>query len=122
MLFRSQAHAEWSPSRLIEWAKKTGPATGRVVAAILKNRPHPEQGYRASLGIMRLSRRFGDVRVEAACLRAERLHSFSYTTVRNILAAQQETLPLEDSEAPAATLPAHENIRGAGYYIKEEEC
>jgi transposase len=34
-----RAHAEWTPSRLIHWAEKTGPATGRVVAGILRSRP-----------------------------------------------------------------------------------
>ena len=45
-----RAHAEWTPSRLIRWAEQTGPATGRFVAALLRRRPHPEQGYRACLG------------------------------------------------------------------------
>ena len=52
-----RAHAEWTPSRLIAWAEQTGPATGRLVAGILERRPHPEQGYRACLGLMRLGRR-----------------------------------------------------------------
>ncbi len=80
-----RAHAEWTPSRLIRWAEKTGPATGRVVAGILKSRPHPEQGYRACLGLMRLGRRYGADRLEAACERAEHLRAFSYSTVKNIL-------------------------------------
>src|ERR1700688_3258896 len=49
-----RAHAEWTPSRLIAWAEQSGPATGQVVAGILGHRPHPEQGYRACLGLMRL--------------------------------------------------------------------
>lgn len=52
-----RAHAEWTPSRLIRWAEQTGPATGRFVAELLRRRPHPEQGYRACLGLMRLGRR-----------------------------------------------------------------
>jgi transposase len=55
-----RSHAEWTPSRLIAWAEKTGPDTGHVVAEILRSRPHPEQGYRACLGLMRLSRTHGD--------------------------------------------------------------
>ena len=54
-----RAHAEWTPSRLIAWADQTGPATGRLVAGILERRPHPEQGYRACLGLMRLGRVHG---------------------------------------------------------------
>ncbi|MGH8624959.1 MAG: hypothetical protein ACREYC_06740, partial [Gammaproteobacteria bacterium] len=49
-------HAEWSPSRLIAWAEKTGPTTARMVAEIPHRRRHPEQGYRACLRLMRLAR------------------------------------------------------------------
>jgi len=119
-----RAHAEWTPSRLIRWAEKTGPATGRLVAGILSSRPHPEQGYRACLGIMRLGRHHGDERLEAACARAERLRSYSYRTVKNILASAQERLPLEDERPAPAPTPSHPNIRGPQYYAAEEasEC
>lgn len=114
-----RAHAEWTPSRLIAWAEKTGPATGRVVAEILRSRPHPEQGYRSCLGLMRLAQRHGAARVEAASARAERLHAPSYKTVKNILGAGVETLPFDEPSEATLTLPAHDNIRGAGYYRKE---
>jgi transposase len=119
-----RAHAEWTPSRLIHWAEKCGPATGRVVAGILESRPHPEQGYRACLGLMRLGRRYGDERLDAACERAEYLRSYSYRTVKNILAAAQDRLPLGDDSAADEATPAHDNIRGARYYAaaQEEQC
>jgi transposase len=116
-----RAHAQWSPSRLIGWADKTGPATGRVVAEILKSRPHPEQGYRSCLGIIRLAERHGAARVEAACARAELLQAASYKTVRNILGARVEALPLDEPSDKPTSLPDHENIRGAGYFHKEEK-
>jgi transposase len=117
-----RAHAEWTPSRLISWAEKTGPATGRLVAGILDRYPHPEQGYRSCLGIMRLARRHGEMRVDAACGRAEALGSYSYQTVKNILGARVEGLPFEEPASGTATLPVHDNIRGAEYYHKEEKC
>lgn len=119
-----RAHAEWTPSRLIHWAQKTGPATGRLVAGILESRPHPEQGYRACLGLMRLGRHYGSERLEAASARAERLRSYSYRTVKNILASAQERLPLEDEPPVPDPTPVHGNIRGADYYAAEEknEC
>ena len=116
-----RAHAEWTPSRIIAWADKTGPATGHLAAAILKNRPHPEQGYRSCLGLMRLGRSHGDARLEAACRRALQLKAYSYTSVKNILAAGLEHQPIEP-EAEQATLPAHDNLRGPAYYHKEETC
>jgi transposase len=116
-----RAHAEWTPSRLIHWAEKSGPATGRLVAGILERRPHPEQGYRACLGLMRLGRHYGDERLEAASARAERLRSYSYRTVKNILASAQDRLPFEDEPPAPDPTPSHGNIRGADYYAAEEE-
>jgi transposase len=116
-----RAHAEWTPSRLIHWAEKTGPATGRLVAGILESRPHPEQGYRACLGLMRLGRHYGSERLEAASARAERLRSYSYRTVKNILASAQDHLPFEDEPPAPDPTPTHGNIRGAAYYAAEEE-
>ena len=120
-----RAHAEWTPSRLIRWAGKVGPATGKLVSRILESRPHPEQGYRACLGIMQLGRRYGNIRLEAACARALVLGSYRFHTVRNILSAGQDRLPLEP---PAETnpTPTHANIRGADYYAttttEEDRC
>ena len=116
-----RAHAEWSPSRLISWAEKTGPATGRVVSEILRRRRHPEQGYRACLGMMRLAKRYGATRTEAACAKAEHLRAPSYNTVKNILGAGVEELPFEEPAGATSTLPVHENIRGAGYFHEEGE-
>ncbi len=116
-----RAHAEWSPERLVRWAEKTGPATGRVVAQILERWPHPEMGYRSCLGLMRLGREQGPERLEAACRRAEALGTYSYKTVKNILRARLEGLPWEDPP-PAPPLPAHENIRGAAYFAGSEDA
>jgi len=117
-----RAHLEWSPSRLIRWAGKIGPATGRLVAEILRSRPHPEQGYRACLGIMRLGRRYGADRLEVASHRAAHLRSASYRTVKNILSSSQDRLPFETQESHSILpTPVHENIRGASYYAAAEE-
>jgi transposase len=121
-----RAHAEWTPSRLIRWASRIGPATGRLVAEILRSRPHPEQGYRACLGIMRLGRRYGAERLEAASRRAEQLRSYSYRTVKNILSSAQDRLPFDEQETRSTPpTPVHANIRGASYYAaaaEETEC
>ena len=120
-----RAHAEWSPSRLIRWAEKVGPETGKLVSRILESRPHPEQGYRACLGIMQLGRRYGNIRLEAASARALALGSYRSRTIQNILSAGQDRLPLGP---PAETIPTptHANIRGADYYAaattQEDQC
>jgi hypothetical protein len=73
---------------------------------------------------MRLGRKYGHQRLEAACERAEHLRSYSYRTVDNILSSKQDLLPFEtDRPAPDPT-PSHDNIRGADYYAppQEDEC
>lgn len=72
---------------------------------------------------MRLGRRYGAERLEAASTRAEHLRSYSYCTVKSILAAAQDGLPFEGEPSHDPT-PTHENIRGAEYYAatKEDEC
>ncbi|HAW3225264.1 TPA: IS21 family transposase, partial [Escherichia coli] len=47
---RHRQHGTWTPERLIEQGKRTGPSTGRVVESMLKAKPHPELAYRAVLG------------------------------------------------------------------------
>ena len=89
-------------------------------------RPHPEQGYRACLGIMRLGQQYGNDRLDAASARAMALGSYRYRTVKNILAAGQDRLPLEPAAETTPT-PTHTNIRGADYYAaatteEEDRC
>ncbi len=111
-----RTHAEWTPSRLIRWAERHGPETAKIVRRILESRPHPEQGFRACLGIMRLGKKYGEQRLEAACGRALHLGSLSYRTVKNILSSGVEQLPLPGKMAPRPPAPIHENIRGGSYY------
>jgi transposase len=116
-------HAEWTPSRLIRWAGKTGPATGQLVAEILQRKAHPEQGYRACLGVMRLSKSHGAERLEAACRRAMHFGSYRYRTIKNILASGLDRLPLEAEPVTPPTPLRHANLRGAAYYTdKENPC
>lgn len=112
-----QAHLEWSPSRMINWAGTIGPQTRSLVQAILAERTHPEQGYRSCLGILRLGKRYGDARLEAACARAFTAGARSYRHVDSILKHGLDRTPLAAAETPApATHIAHENVRGADYY------
>jgi transposase len=112
-----QKHIEWTPSRLIHWAAEIGPSTRTLVEAILAERPHPEQGYRSCLGILRLAKRYGHDRLEAACRRAVAVRARSYRHVDSILKSGLDRAgPLEGDAAPELEGLAHENIRGGKYY------
>jgi len=108
-------HREWTPGRIISWAEKTGPATAKLAQGILDSRPHPEQGYRSCLGIVRLGERYGAERVEAACQRALAVRAFSYRSVESILKTGLDRQPLP-TERPVRVHRRHQNLRGPGYY------
>ena len=108
-------YAAWTPSRIVAWAKATGPATASLVEEILASRPHPEQGFRSALGIIRLGERHGTARVEAACAQALHLRSYSYRSVSSILEHHLEDRPLPES-LPLPPHPRHRNVRGANHY------
>lgn len=110
-----QAHREWTPSRLIHWAGSVGPATAQVVKTILESKPHPEMGYRACLGILRLAKAYSLSRLEAASERALRLQACSYHSLRSILKhSLDRQLWLEPENEKSG--PQHKNLRGARYY------
>jgi transposase len=109
-----QAHAEWSPSRILAWAATVGAETAKLAEAILAARPHPEQGYRSCLGILRLSKAYGEPRVEAACGRAMAAGARSYRHVESILKHGLDRIePIDEKNTKPV---AHENIRGRDYY------
>jgi transposase len=109
-----RAHAEWRPSRFVDWATTIGPQTAALVTAILADRPHPEQGYRSCLGILRLAKRYDAARLEAACGRALTAGARSYRHVAAILKRGLDRVP--PGTPPAAPAVVHENIRGPEYY------
>lgn len=107
--------AEWTPQRLIRWAEQTGPNTVGVITHILERRIHPQQGFRACLGILRLGQGHGEERLEAACQRALQLGACSYKSLESILRQGLDRLPLPPQNLPP--LPDdHSNLRGPGYY------
>ena len=108
-------YAEWTPERLINWAKTVGPMTAAVVEEIMLSRAHPQQGFNACLGIMRLRGNYDDKRIERACARAKERRACSYRSVAAILQnnLDKDETPLEEQQT---CLPLHENVRGSDYY------
>ncbi len=105
---------EWSPSRIINWARSIGACTALLITRIMEQREHPEQGFRSCLGIIRLEKKYKKERLENACKRALKLGGISFKSVKSILEKEldyQEVLPMENSVEIE-----HENIRGSDYY------
>jgi transposase len=115
-----QRYLEWTPERLIGWASTIGPFTAAVVDIILQSRPHPEQGFRSCLGILRLGKTYGADRLESAAARASNLKACSYQSVKSILQTgldRQPSLELPPNRPPIQ----HANIRGTDYFNSQEE-
>jgi len=112
-------HNECQPRHFQQWAARIGPATTQVVTHQLTERPHPEHGYRACLGLRSLARRFGPERLEAACQRALSLGSPAYRRIRSILDRGLDRLP-EASAQPQPSVAEHSNVRGPAYYAANE--
>jgi transposase len=112
-----RAHAEWTPSRILRWAAETGPKTRELCDAILRERPHPEQGFKSCLGILRLGKQYGPERLESACARANSVNARSYRHVESILKKGLDRVPLKDATSPVRPPIAHENVRGPDYYV-----
>jgi len=113
-----RAHLEWTPSRLINWGSSIGPHTATLVEHVIRSKPHPEQGYRSALGILRLANKHGNERLELACEKAFQIHSPSYKTVKTMLKQRMESAPLR-GEPEAVDGSEHlgaRNVRGRGYY------
>jgi transposase len=110
-----QRHLEWSPGRLIRWAGTIGSHCAQAVERVLETKPHPEQGYRSSLGIMRLGRIYGHERLEAACRRAVQLNVCSYRSIKSILETKLDKQPMPQM-SPTPEPSTHQNLRGERYY------
>jgi transposase len=107
-------YAEWTPERMVRNPRSIGPNTEALIIAVMRRRPHPEQGFRTCLGVLRLFRGLDAVRVEAVCLHAVEIGALSYASVASILKHR-----LDRSACPQAADGApllHENIRGSGYF------
>jgi transposase len=108
-------YAEWSPARMMGEAEKIGPATAALFAAIMKAKPHPEQGFRSCLGILSLVKSYGPQRVEAAARRGNDIGATTYGSIKSILQNGLDRAFAEPN-TPDASPIRHANIRGRGYY------
>jgi len=111
---------DWTQERIINWAKKIGPATAHFVQTIIKNADHPKIGLRACLGLLSLHKEFTAQRLEAACIRATTFPHSSVSSIRSLLKSglDKQTIQLP---IPNLSIPHHENIRGANYFTTQEE-
>lgn len=106
-------YSDWSPSRIINWARRIGPFCALVCQKIMEDREHPELGFRSCLGIIRLEKKYSKERLENACKRALKIGGLTYKSISSILTKGLDHQELEESSEMEIK---HENIRGSDYY------
>jgi transposase len=106
---------DWTPERLTDWARTTGPQTTALLEAIMASKVHPQQGFKACLGVLRLARQYAAPRIERAAARALHFRTLNSGSIASMLKNNLDQLPLPGEE-PQQALPLHGNIRGRGYY------
>ena len=110
-------HMEWTPGRFLNWSTQVGTATTRLVKHLLECKPHPEQGYRSCLGLLNLSKRYGNIRLEKACERAWQLGARTRRSVDSILSHNLEEQPTNNENIKISEHSIqHENLRGKNHY------
>jgi transposase len=106
--------SEWSPEKFISWASDIGGPTKAMVEKIIETKSHPEQAYKACLGVLHMGKKVGKERLNKACARAMYYESYGYRVVKKILAQGLEQEPVQ-LEIPIP-IPKHDNLRGQQYY------
>ena len=106
-------YRDWTHERIRAEAAAVGPDAAALVDVILRSRPHPEQGFRSCIGILRpgqaLRRRTGGCRLRP---RAGARHPLLHLGRRH----PEEPAGARSQPSDDPPLLIHENIRGPGYY------
>ncbi len=105
-------YAEWTPDRFRRWAASIGPQTEGLIVAILASRPHPEQGFRTCLGVLRLYRDLSHERAEAVSARAVEIGGLTCKSIAALITNHKAARPA----AGAGAIIDHANLRGPGYF------
>lgn len=108
-------YAEWTPERFIRWARSIGEQTAIATNLIMSKKRHPQQGFRACMGLMSMGKKYGNDRLESACNRAIATNCVSYKSIQSILKTGLDQQELPEMPTPQH-VPDHDNIRGPGYF------
>jgi len=102
----------WDADYFLSQALLIGINTHQFFTRILSSKIFPEQTYNSCLGILRLGKQYGIIRLEAACARACNAPSANYGIIKNILKHGLDKV----TDQQQGQIPFHDNIRGDTTY------
>lgn len=111
-----RAHGAWTPERLLNWGTRIGPNTRKMVQQFIAGKAHPEQAYRACLGLLNLNKNYGDERLENACRLGLAEGLRTVRNIRNILKHKRDQIPATADDTNTSLNQHHENVRGPNQY------
>ena len=114
---KHQFMSEWNPQYFIEKGREFGEEVALYLEKIMENKAHPEQGYKACLGVLNLGAKAGAQRLVKACSRAHEYQNYSYWVIEDILTKNLDQIDPESEKLDEKQqTPGHDNIRGNDYY------
>lgn len=113
---------EWNRSRFINWAKQIGPHTEKVIRRLLDSYKVEQQAYNGCLAILKLTDKYPDLELEAACKKALTIiHTPTYRNIQRITEMNHKLRQTQDKATPPelSDTPDYLYIRGEDYYKGE---
>lgn len=110
---KHRVYAEWNDERFERWARSIGDDVAHVIKKVLATRKHPEQAFKACMGILSLAKKHGDERLNRICKRANGFGTTSVKRIQNMITLDAEQ---ENQQQLFSPIQDHENIRGPEYY------
>lgn len=112
----------WNEERIQKWASSIGKYTGEVIERIFEGVVIKEQGFNPALAVLRLSNKYSEARLEAACEFAiiNGIKKPRYHHLNSILASNQDITYLESKNAKKKTDAPMGYLRGSNYYAGGE--
>lgn len=111
-----QEYSQWNPQRLLSWAEKLGGYVVTWVKNELESKRHPQQSYRACLGLLSLSKHYPKERLNGACKRGLETGASRLKNIKAILKNGLDEQPVQQELSDVLTTVSHDNIRGKSYF------
>ena len=99
---------ECNAAYFLDKSRLIGPHAHEVVENVLKSPYFVQQAYKSCHGILRLAEKYGNERMEQACLRLGTITTGTYTRLKNILEHGLDSVPLQQGDT--SYMPANDDV------------